>query len=95
MNTRLQVEHPVTEEITGLDLVELQLRAATAQPLGVAQDAVIFTGHAIEARINAEDATAGFAPQTGTVSVLSAPAGARWDSAVEAGSTITARTTTR
>ena len=89
MNTRLQVEHPVTEEITGLDLVELQLRAATAQPIGVAQDAVTFTGHAIEVRINAEDATNDFAPQTGQITVLEVPDSVRWDSAVESGSVIT------
>ena len=89
MNTRLQVEHPVTEQITGLDLVELQLRAATAQPLGVAQDSVTFTGHAFEARINAEDATNDFAPQTGTVAYLATPGNARWDAAIEQGVTIT------
>ncbi|MEM9203432.1 MAG: biotin carboxylase N-terminal domain-containing protein [Actinomycetota bacterium] len=93
MNTRLQVEHPVTEEITGLDLVELQIRAATAQPLGVAQDSVTFTGHAIEVRINAEDAANDFAPQTGTVDVVqharAAEIRARWDSAIESGSEIT------
>jgi 3-methylcrotonyl-CoA carboxylase alpha subunit len=87
MNTRLQVEHPVTEEITGLDLVELQLRAATSLPLGVGD--VTFHGHAIEARINAEDAAAGFVPQTGTVTVLSLPTNARWDAAIEIGTSIT------
>jgi len=87
MNTRLQVEHPVTEAITGLDLVELQLRAASSLPLGVGE--VSFSGHAIEARINAEDATAGFVPQTGTVSTVVVPDGVRWDAAIEAGSTIT------
>ena len=94
MNTRLQVEHPVTEEITGLDLVELQIRAATAQPLGVTHDAVTFSGHAIEVRINAEDATNDFAPQTGQVNQLLRIGGAtsgfaRWDSAIEPGSAIT------
>ncbi len=87
MNTRLQVEHPVTEEITGLDLVELQLRAATSLPLGVGD--ITFSGHAIEARINAEDAAAGFVPQTGTVTVLSLPMSARWDAAIEVGTPIT------
>ena len=87
MNTRLQVEHPVTEAITGLDLVELQLRAASSVPLGVGE--ITFSGHAIEARINAEDAAAGFVPQTGTVSTVVVPDGVRWDAAIEAGSTIT------
>ena len=73
MNTRLQVEHPVTEAITGLDLVELQIRAATSLPLGIAQDSVAFAGHAIEVRINAEDATNDFAPQIGQVTVLDVP----------------------
>ena len=88
-NTRLQVEHPVTEAITGLDLVELQIRAATSLPLGVAQDSVAFNGHAIEARINAEDATNDFAPQIGQVTVLDVPDSVRWDAAIELGSTIT------
>ncbi len=89
MNTRLQVEHPVTEEITGLDLVELQLRSAVGDPLPLAQDDVRFTGHAFEARINAEDATRGFLPQTGVVTHLRVPAGVRWESGVERGSAIT------
>ncbi|MDH5522057.1 MAG: ATP-grasp domain-containing protein, partial [Acidimicrobiia bacterium] len=88
MNTRLQVEHPVTELVTGLDLVELQIRSALGQPLPVAQDDVRFEGHAVEARINAEDPANGFAPQIGTVSNLVVPEGVRWDSAIEAGSTI-------
>jgi len=87
MNTRLQVEHPVTEEITGLDLVELQLRAAASLPLDVGD--IAFSGHAIEARINAEDAASGFVPQTGTVTVVSPPTNARWDAAIEVGTPIT------
>jgi len=88
MNTRLQVEHPVTEAVTGLDLVALQLEVACGQPLPITASQVTCTGHAIEARITAEDAAAGFVPQTGTVSALEVPEG-RWDSAVTAGSVLT------
>ena len=89
MNTRLQVEHPVTEAITGLDLVELQLRAATGEPLGLGQSDVTFTGHSIEARINAEDPYDGFSPRAGPVRHLSVPAGVRWDASVAEGSEVT------
>src|ERR671911_270651 len=90
VNTRLQVEHPVTEEVTGLDLVREQLRVAAGEPLGYEQDAVAFAGHAIEARLYAEDPTAGFLPATGTLAAF-APApepSVRWESGVEAGSVV-------
>jgi geranyl-CoA carboxylase alpha subunit len=90
MNTRLQVEHPVTELVTGLDLVEWQLRIAAGEPLPLTQDQIRFTGHAIEARLCAEDSYAGFAPQTGEI-LHWAPTprpGIRIDSGIEQGSVI-------
>lgn len=89
VNTRLQVEHPVTELITGLDLVQLQIDIAADEELPVAQPDVSFDGHAFEARINAENPAAGFQPQIGTIGAIRVPDGVRWDSAIVAGSEIT------
>ncbi|MCB5198167.1 acetyl/propionyl/methylcrotonyl-CoA carboxylase subunit alpha [Loktanella sp. TSTF-M6] len=88
MNTRLQVEHPVTEAITGVDLVDWQLRVAAGAPLPCVQDDLTITGHAFEARLYAEDVPAGFLPATGTLDHLQFPADARIDSGVAAGSEI-------
>ena len=90
VNTRLQVEHPVTEEITGLDLVREQLRVAQGEPLGFAQEDLQISGHAIEARVYAEDPENDFLPAPGTVTVWepSRSADARFESGVESGSEI-------
>ena len=88
MNTRLQVEHPVTEAITGVDLVEWQLRVAAGEALPLRQDELSINGHAFEARLYAEDVPAGFLPATGTLAHLEFPQGARSDSGVRAGDTI-------
>lgn len=85
MNTRLQVEHPVTEAITGVDLVEWQLRVAAGEPLPAAQEDLSISGHAFEARLYAEDVPAGFLPATGRLSHLLFPPKVRADSGVRAG----------
>jgi acetyl-CoA/propionyl-CoA carboxylase biotin carboxyl carrier protein len=92
MNTRLQVEHPVTELVTGIDLVEQQLRIAAGEPLSIAQDDVRLTGHAIEARLYAESPERGFLPSTGDVLAWRPAAldGVRVDAGIREGQRITA-----
>jgi acetyl-CoA/propionyl-CoA carboxylase biotin carboxyl carrier protein len=90
MNTRLQVEHPVTEAVTGLDLVAEQFRIAGGAPLGYGQEAIRGTGHAIELRLYAEDAARGFTPTTGKILAYRVPSNVRVDSGVDQGSLVTA-----
>jgi acetyl-CoA carboxylase, biotin carboxylase subunit len=90
VNARIQVEHPVTEAITGVDLVAEQVWIAEGRPLRLSQDDVDFTGHAIECRVNAEDPANGFLPSPGTVTAATFPAGPgiRVDTHVQAGSVV-------
>ncbi|CAN5243121.1 acetyl-CoA carboxylase biotin carboxylase subunit [soil metagenome] len=91
MNTRIQVEHPVTEMVTGLDLVALQLSVAAGEPLPLTQEDVFFRGHAIECRLTAENPAAGFLPATGGIDRYHEPGGPgiRFDSGIEAGVQVT------
>jgi acetyl/propionyl-CoA carboxylase alpha subunit len=90
MNTRIQVEHPVTELVTGEDLVQWQIRIASGEALDFAQSDVLLTGHAIECRITSEDGFAGFLPSTGRIERLDVPAGpgVRWDAGILEGSEV-------
>jgi acetyl-CoA carboxylase biotin carboxylase subunit len=91
MNTRIQVEHPVTELVTGIDLVQWQIRVAAGEPFPYQQSEIRPDGHALECRITSEDPEHGFLPSTGTVDVLEVPSGpgVRWDAGIAQGSQVT------
>jgi len=89
MNTRLQVEHTVTEEVTGLDLVEMQLRVAAGEALALDQQDIRFRGHAIQVRLCCEDAQQGFMPQSGVMQLWRMPAGLRCEHALRSGERVT------
>jgi acetyl-CoA carboxylase, biotin carboxylase subunit len=92
VNARIQVEHPVTELVTGIDLIKAQLRVASGEPLPFRQEDIVPRGHAIECRINAEDPTKNFRPSPGTIQKMFIPGGfgVRWDSHAHAGYTVPA-----
>jgi propionyl-CoA carboxylase alpha chain len=90
VNTRLQVEHPVTEEVTGFDLVEMQLRVASGEPLAVAQGDVTITGHAIEVRVVAENPATNWMPSTGEITAFDVSDDVRTDTGIRAGAVISA-----
>ena len=89
VNTRLQVEHPVTEAVTGVDLVGLQFDVAMGLGLGMAQGEILLCGHAVELRVVAEDPSSGWMPSTGEITAFSVPGSVRVDSGIHAGSTVT------